>query len=140
MRFVQGQHVNLLIAMHGVPQVQARAQLQIARFKHPFEQQDRSAPAQGTHLLGLLQVQQGKAIGTAQALEHLLNAVTIGIGLDHGPNLGVGRGQTGACQVVAQSAGVNRGLYRSGHGLSSRAQDGPQGSKQPPLWHCSAVI
>jgi hypothetical protein len=52
-----------------VPQVQARAQLQVARLEHAFEQQDRPAPAQRAHALGLGQVQQRKAVGAAQAVE-----------------------------------------------------------------------
>ena len=35
--FVGGKHGKLLVAMHGVPHVQARAQLQITRFKHAFQ-------------------------------------------------------------------------------------------------------
>jgi hypothetical protein len=57
-----GQHVDLLIAMHGMPQIQPRTQLQIALLKNTFEQQDRATPAQIAHPLASCQVQQGKAI------------------------------------------------------------------------------
>jgi hypothetical protein len=36
--FVGGQHVHLFVAVHGVPQVQARTQLQVAQLKDTFEQ------------------------------------------------------------------------------------------------------
>ena len=88
---VHGQHVDLLVAVHRVPQVQARAQLQVARLEHAFEQQDRAAPAQRAHPLGLLQVEQREAVGAAQALEHALDAMAVGVGLDHAPDPGVGR-------------------------------------------------
>ena len=86
---VARQPVDLLVAMHRMPQVQARAQLQVARLEHTFEQQDRATPAQGTHALGLGQVQQGEAVGAAQALEGALDAMAVGIGLDHRPDAGV---------------------------------------------------
>ena len=67
LRLVRGQHVDLLVAVHGVPQAQARAQLQVARLEHAFQQQDGAAPAQRAHPLGLGQVQQREAVGAAQA-------------------------------------------------------------------------
>ena len=84
--FVAAEHVDLRVAMHRVPQVQARTQLQVAGFKHAFEQQDGPAPAQVAHALGLVQVEQGEAVGPAQTLKHPLDAMAIGIGLDHRPN------------------------------------------------------
>ena len=65
--------------------------------------------------LGLGQIQQGKAVGSPHGLKHPLNAVPVGIGLDHGPGLGVGRGLAGSRQVVAQSGGVDSDLNRTGH-------------------------
>jgi hypothetical protein len=114
---VQRQHVDLLVAMHRVPQVQARAQLQVSRLESAFEQQDRAAPAQSPHPFGLGQVQERKTIGPAQTVKHPLDAMPVGIGLDHGPGLGVGRGLAGHAQVVAQRSGVDGGLYRAGHGV-----------------------
>ena len=116
LRLVRGQHVDLFVAMHRVPQAQARTQLQVARLEHPFKQQNRSAPAQRAHAFGLVQVQQGKTVGTAQALVGALYAMAIGIRLDHGPNAGVASGLADLGQVVAQGFGVDSGLYRTGHG------------------------
>jgi len=59
MGFVRRQHVDLLVAMHGVPQLQPRAKFQVACFKHAFQQQNRAASAQGAHTLGFVEVQQG---------------------------------------------------------------------------------
>ena len=43
---VRGQPVDLRLAVHRVPQVQARAQLEVARLEAALEQQHRAAPAQ----------------------------------------------------------------------------------------------
>src|SRR5436853_489585 len=83
--------VDLLVAMHRVPQAQARTQLQVARLEHAFEQEDGTAPAQRAHAFGLLQVQQREAVGAADRFEHAVDAVAIGIGLDDGPYLRVAR-------------------------------------------------
>jgi hypothetical protein len=56
-------------AVHRVPQVQARAQLQVARLEAAFQQQDRPAPAQRAHAFGLGQVEQRKAVGAAQPVK-----------------------------------------------------------------------
>ena len=106
--------------MHRVPQVQARTQLQIARVKSAFEQQDRTTPAEGPHPLGLTQVQESKTVSAAQAFKHPLDAVAIRIGFDYGPGLGVGCGLPGSAQVVAQRGGVDGGLNRTGHGVAWR--------------------
>jgi hypothetical protein len=58
-----------------VPQVQARAQLQVARLEHAFQQQDGAAPVQRAQALGLGQVEQRKAVGAAQG-SNTLDAVT----------------------------------------------------------------
>ena len=121
-RLVHGQPVDLLVAVHGVPQVQARAQLQIARLEHAFEQQDRPAPAQCAHALGLGQVQQGKAVGAAQAFEGALDPVAVGVGLDHGPQARARRGFAQALQVVAQRVGMNGGKDGTRHDRLRRAQ------------------
>jgi hypothetical protein len=115
-RLVHGQPVDLLVAVHRVPQPQARAQLQVARLEHALQQQDGAAPAQGAHTLGLGQVEQREAVGAAQALVHALDAVAVGVGLDDGPQARAGRGGAQAPQVVAQGVGVDGGLDRTGHG------------------------
>ncbi|OIQ70460.1 hypothetical protein GALL_479280 [mine drainage metagenome] len=85
MGFVRCQHVDLLVAMHGVPQIQARAKFQVTCFKDTFKQQNRASPAQVAHPLGFIQIKQGKTVGAAQAFEGTFDAVAIGIGLDDGP-------------------------------------------------------
>ena len=90
-RLVRSEPVDLLGAVHHVPQVQARAQLQIARLEHAFEQQDGAAPAQSAHTFGLGQVQQREAVGAAQAVEGAFDAVAVGICLDHRPHPRIGR-------------------------------------------------
>jgi hypothetical protein len=115
LRLVGREHLDLLVAMHGVPQPEARTQLQVAGFEHAFQQQDGAAPAQCPHPLGLVQVQQGEAVGAAHSVVGARYAVAVGIGLDDGPDLGVrGRGAQ-ARQVVAQGFEVDGGQDRAGH-------------------------
>ena len=114
--FVDGQHVDLLVAMHHMPQAQAGAEFQIALLEGSFQQQDGAAPAQVAHALGLGQVEQGKTVGGTQGIEHALNAVAVGIGFDHRPHTGIAGGGTGTRQVVAQGIQVNSGLNGTGHG------------------------
>ena len=101
--------------MHGMPEAEARTQLEVARLERAFEQQDRTAPAERANPLGLRQVQQRKAIGRAQAFERAFDAVPVGVGLDHRPGARVGRGGHRASKVVAQGAGMYGGKDRTGH-------------------------
>ena len=126
---VRGQPVDLGIAVHGVPQAQARAQLQIARLEHALQQQDRAAPVQGAQALGLGDLQHGKAIGRTQALEGMLHPMAIGIRLGHAQQLGVRRGAAHLFQVVAQGLGVDGGENGARHG-----EKFPEGKRQA-FWH-----
>jgi hypothetical protein len=134
LRLVGSQPVDLGVAVHGVPQAQARAQFQVARLEHAFKQQDGAAPAQVADALGLLQVQQGKAVGGAKGLEHPLDAVPVGIGLDHGPDACVGSGLLRARQVVLQCSGVDGGKNGTGHGGQVRAGEW-KGILAPGRWN-----
>ncbi len=116
LRFVRGQPVDLRIAVHGMPQAQARAQLQVARLEHALQQQDRAAPAESAHALGLGQVQQSETVGGAQAFEHALDAVAVGVGLDHRPHARIGRGTARALQVVVHGCGVDGRKNGARHG------------------------
>jgi hypothetical protein len=130
LRLVGGQHVDLLVAMHCVPQAQARAQLQVPRLEHAFEQKDGPAPAQVAHALGLGQVQERKAVGAAQAFVCALDAMAVRIGLDHGPDLGVGRRLPDAIQVVVQGGGVDGGGDGTGHGKGQLGRDLPGNTRR----------
>ena len=117
------EHVDLRLVVHRVPQVQARAPFQVAQLKRAFKQQNRPAPAQGAQALGLVQVEQRKSVGAAQAFKCALNAVAIGVGLDHGPGAGIRGAGTRALQVVAQGLGMDGGLDRTGHGATVAAPE-----------------
>ena len=114
--FVRSQPVDLFAAMHRVPELQARAQLQVARLEHAFEQEDGAAPTQRAHAAGLVHVEQGKAVGAAHAVKTALDAVAVGVGFDHRPEAGVGRGLARPGLVVAQGVEVNGGEDRAWHG------------------------
>ena len=115
---VAGQHVDLLIAVHRVPEVEPRTQLKVAQFKNTFEQQDWAAPAQIAHALCFIQIQEGKAVGGAQALKGAFDAVPISVGLDDGPEPGVCDLSAAACQVVPQGGAMDGGKNRTWHGAS----------------------
>ena len=116
MRLVRRQPVDLFVAVHRVPQVQARAQFQVARLENAFEQQDGAAPVQRAQALRLGQVQQGKTVGAPQRAEHALDAVAVGIGLDHRPDPCVRRPHAGLVQVVFEGVGMDGGKNGTGHG------------------------
>ena len=93
---VPTQPVDLVLTVHRVPQLQSRAYLQVARLERPLQQPNRTPPAQGAQTLGLRQIEQGKAVRPTQALKDPLNAMSIGIGLDHRPHACIGCGSTQA--------------------------------------------
>ena len=135
---VPAEPVDLGLVVDHMPKVQPRTQLQIARLEHPFEQQDRAAPIQRAQQAGLGQVEQGKAVGAAQAGKGMGDAVAIGIGLDHRPQPGVRGVGARLSQVVRQGVGVDQGFDRAGHGWSLQWGVGPAGWRaggfcQPPF-------
>mmetsp|Transcript_16038 Transcript_16038/g.30226 ORF Transcript_16038/g.30226 Transcript_16038/m.30226 type:complete len:250 (+) Transcript_16038:151-900(+) len=123
---VHGQPVDLLLAMHRVPELEPRAQLQVARLEHALQQQDGAAPVQRAQPLGLGQVQQREAICRPQAGVGALDAVAVGIGLDDGPDTGIGRLRAGTAEVVGQGVGVDQGFDGARHDaiLRDRAPSG----------------
>lgn len=116
---MRGQHVDLRIAVHGMPEIEARTQFQVARLEHAFQQQDRSAPAKRAHPLGFGQVEQRETIGTAETVEYALDAMAVGVGLDDGPYARVERRAPDALQVVAQCAGMDGGEDGTWHGAGT---------------------
>ena len=112
---VHRQPVDLLLAVHRMPQVQPRAQLEVARLERPFQQQDGAAPVECAQPLGLGQVEQRKTIGGAQRCERLLEPMAVGVGFDDRPDPRVGRLGAGAGQVVGQGIGVDQRFDRTGH-------------------------
>ncbi len=108
--FVLRQPVDLLFAVHHVPQVQARTPLQVACVEHAFEQQDGAAPVHLAQLARFGDVQQREAVGCAQAFEGALQAVTVGVGLDHRPDSRIRGAFAGADEVVPEGIEVNQGF------------------------------
>ncbi|MDH6592283.1 hypothetical protein M2165_002172 [Variovorax sp. TBS-050B] len=121
---VRREHVDLLVAVHRVPEVEARAEFEVARLEHAFEQQHRPAPAQRPHALGLVQVQQREAVGAAQPFVDPLDAMAIGIALDHGPDAGIDSRAPRAIEVVAERSGVHGGENGARHGESRVMKSG----------------
>ena len=114
-RLVRGQPVDLLVAVHDMPEVQPRAQLEVARLEAAFQQQHRAAPAQVAHPLRLVEVEHRQAVGTEQARPDALDAVPVGVGLDDRPQPGVGCAPACAGQVAGEGVGMDEGFDRTGH-------------------------
>ena len=66
------------------------------------------------HLLG--QIQQGETIGGPEGIEHALDAVAVGIGLDHRPHAGIEGRAPRPVEVVAQCIGMDGGEDGTRHG------------------------
>ena len=130
-RLVRREQVDLGLMVHRVPQVQARAELQVARLETAFEQQNRPTPAERAHPLGLGQVEQCKPIGSLQPWVNPLDAVAVSIRLHHRPDLGVGRGAVRTLQVVRQGIGVDQGFDRARHLRILPATPLTQGQRRP---------
>ena len=88
MGFVAREPIDLGLAVHGVPEFEARALLELARVKDPLEQQNGATPAQIAQALRFTHFKHTKAIGASQTLVYSLDPVAIGIGFDHGQDLG----------------------------------------------------
>ena len=89
-------------------ELEARAELQIARLEGTFEQQDGATPVKLPQAFGLGQVQAGKAVGGAQAFEGALHAMPIGIGLDHRPDRAFGARARAWARLWARASGWTR--------------------------------
>jgi small-conductance mechanosensitive channel len=133
-RLVAGQPIDLLLAVHRVPQVQARAQLQVARLEHAFQQQDGPAPLQRAQALGFGQVEQRKTVGGAQRVEHAFDAVAVGVGLDHCPDPRIGGLRARPRQVVGQGIGMDQGFDRARHGAILPACPAGPAALAPGAW------
>ena len=128
---VRGEHVDLRLVVHRVPQVQARAGFEIARLEAAFEQQHRAAPAEGANSLGFGQVEQRETVGALQTGVGALDAVAVGIGLDDGPDLRTRRRGAGALQVVRQRVGVDQGFDGARHVKGPSLRDASSASILP---------
>ena len=90
--------------------------MQIILLEKTFEQQNRLAHTGLTQGHGISQIQQRKAIGQRfQRPGNTQQAVSIGVGLDHGPDLCRSRLTPGHLVIVAQGGMVDTHLNRTRH-------------------------
>jgi len=87
----------------------------VARIERPLEHQDGTAPAERAQRCSLGQIEQGETVGGAQRVECTLDAVAVGIGLDHRPDACIGGRGTRPRQVGGQRRGVDEGFDRARH-------------------------
>jgi hypothetical protein len=91
---------------------------QIGRLEEAFEKSDRLGKTGSARGAGFGQIEQREAVGDfAEGLERPVEAVAVGIGLDHGEGLGVAGPVFGEKIVVTQAsrsieARIGRGMVR----------------------------
>lgn len=112
--FVNGQHVDLGFAMHHVPQIKSRTQLQIACFKTPSSK--RMGPRQPNCRTRSASDKSRSAIPSAarKASKTLSMPCPYALALTT-PNQGIGGCCLNKRQVMAQGLQVNGGLNGSRH-------------------------
>ncbi len=112
---VLGEPVDLLLAVHRVPQVQPRAQLEVALLEAAFQHQDRPAPAERADALRLVEIEQREAVRSSETIERPFYSVPVGIGLDDGPDARIRSGFAGSSDVVREGVDVDQGFDGTGH-------------------------
>jgi hypothetical protein len=75
--------------------------------------------------LGLVQVDQGEAIGVVESAHRILNAVAVRIGLDHRPDLATGCARACCRKVVTHCGKVDLGADGTGHGTRCESDEQP---------------
>ncbi len=105
-----------------VPEVQARARLEVARVEAAFEQQDRAAPAELAQQLGLGDVEQREAVGALQRREDVGDAVAVGVGLDDRPDARAGRGAARDLEIGGEGVAMDQRFDRPRHGRNSASR------------------
>jgi hypothetical protein len=112
----RGEAIDLARLVNDVPQVQARAGLEIASVEAAFEEKDRAAPAEVAQQLGLGDVEQREAVGALQRRKCVGDAVAVGIGLDHRPDARAGRGLARDLEIGGKGVAMNDRFDRPRHG------------------------
>ena len=109
------EQVDLRRAVHDMPEIQARTRFEIASVEAAFEQQDRAAPAELAHALGFGEVEKGEAVGATERGEDVGDAVSVGIGLDDGPDPRAGSRAPGDVEIGGQGVEVDERFDRPRH-------------------------
>ena len=109
------QHVDLGRVMHYRGQVQGIDDFKVAAFEYAFEQQDGMRETALPQARGLIQVEQGEAVGCPQRLGRPCQSVTVGIGLDHRPCPRGRRARADQFKVVDERAVIKRYANGAGH-------------------------
>jgi len=109
------EHLDLLAPMdHGREPV-AYGERDVARLEHAFQHQDRLRHAGTAQARRLLEVEHREAVGAGGGARSALEAVAVGIRLDHRPNFRVACMAARDAQVVCDGARRDGGADRAGH-------------------------
>ena len=112
---VRGQPIDLRRMVDRVPELQARAGVEVAWREAAFEQQHRAAPAERANPFCLLDVEQGEAVGPLQCGVDIADTVAIRVRLDDSPHLRAGCGAPGGGQVGGEGIEVDERFDRPWH-------------------------
>ena len=135
----RGEAIDLAGLVNDVPQVQARARLEVAGVEAAFEQEDRAAPAEPAQQLGLGDVEQRETVGALQRREHVGDAVAVGVGLDHRPDARARRGVARDLEIGREGVAMNDRFDRPRHGgilpaVRSRYRDRRGEARKPACY------
>jgi len=90
-------------------------ELDVARIEHALEHEDRLLHAERPQARRLLEVEHRKAVGRPQRAGRPLEAVAVGVRLEHRPNLRRAGVAARNCKVVCESARRYGGADGTGH-------------------------
>ncbi len=111
----------------------------VGRLEDPFEQQHRLVPAEFAHAHGFVEIEQRDAVGRCEARVDPLDAMTVRIGLDHGPHARLRGGAADEVEVVADGVRSDVGGDGTGHGdVSDRMSFGARGGAGSAAWRDNA--
>ena len=107
---------QLLIAVNHAGQPVLGCRAPVERRVASFEQQNGLLPAKFAQRDGVLDFDQGEAIGRFKANSGCEQSVSVGVGLDHSPGSGAACELHGNGEVMAKRSGVNCCDYGAWHG------------------------
>ncbi len=84
-------HLDLLVAVDRELELMFDHRFQVDRLKKTFQQQDRLFPAHFPQAHRAIDFNQRQAVGLGKSPQRACQSVTVGVCLDHAPNLGCGR-------------------------------------------------
>jgi hypothetical protein len=114
------EHADLLLAVDDGRETGRLREAQVRRVEAAFEEQDRALVAAAAKRHGVFDLERREPVGLRQRARDAIEAVTVGVALDHGEDLRMRRGELREPVVVAQRGGRKGGVDGAGHGRSAQ--------------------